>query len=59
MPLRKTTNRIRGTTSQIEQAARQLRQNLTPAEAYLWEALKNKQLGGFRFRCQHPIGRLF
>jgi very-short-patch-repair endonuclease len=57
MPLRKTTDRIRGTTPQIEKFARQLRQKLTPAEAYLWEALRNKQLGGLRFRCQHPVGR--
>ena len=48
--------RIRGTTPEIEQAARQLRQNLTPAEALLWSALKNKQLEGLRFRCQHPVG---
>ena len=48
--------RIRGTTPEIEQAARRLRKNLTPAEANLWQALRNKQLAGLRFRCQHPIG---
>ncbi|MDJ0536807.1 MAG: DUF559 domain-containing protein [Xenococcaceae cyanobacterium MO_207.B15] len=30
--------------------------NLTPAETILWEALRNKQLEGLRFRCQHPVG---
>ena len=49
-------NRIRGTTPEIEAAARRLRNNLTPAEALLWSALRNKQLEGLRFRCQHPVG---
>ena len=48
--------RIRGTTPEVEQAARRLRKNLTPAEAQLWSALRNKQLEGLRFRCQHPVG---
>ena len=52
----KNSYRIRGTTQEIEQAARKLRKNLTPAEACLWEALRNKQLEGLRFRCQHPVG---
>ena len=49
--------RIRGTTQEIEQAARRLRQNLTPAEAQLWNALRRRQLAGLKFRCQHPVGR--
>lgn len=49
-------HRIRGSTPEIEQAARKLRKNLTPAEALLWTALRNKQLEGLRFRCQHPVG---
>ena len=53
----KTTSRIRGTTPEIESAARQLRQQLTPAETRLWEAIRNRQLNGWRFRCQHPVGR--
>ena len=52
----KNNYRIRGTTPETEQAARKLRNNLTPAEALLWSALRNKQLEGFRFRCQHPVG---
>lgn len=53
----KDSPRIRGTTQQTEQAARQLRQHLTPAEAYLWNALRHRQLAGLKFRCQHPVGR--
>lgn len=53
----KDSLRIRGTTQEIEQAARHLRQNLTPAEAQLWNALRRRQLAGLKFRCQHPVGR--
>ncbi len=58
--LDKTTSRIRGTTPEIEAAARRLRTNLTQAEQILWQALKGKQLNGLRdlpsvlerIRCQ-------
>ena len=33
-----------------------LRNNLTPAEAFLWKQLKNSQLEGRKFRRQHSIG---
>ncbi len=52
----KTTPRIRGTTPEIEAAARCLRRNMTPAEKKLWEALKGKKLSGLKFRAQHPVG---
>ena len=35
--------------------AKSLRNNETKAEILLWEKLKNNQLGGFKFRRQHPI----
>jgi very-short-patch-repair endonuclease len=35
---------------------KQLRNNLTPAEAELWKHLKNGQLDGRKFRRQHGIG---
>jgi very-short-patch-repair endonuclease len=38
-------------------AARALRQSMTDAEQLLWHCLRRKQLGGFRFRRQHPIER--
>jgi very-short-patch-repair endonuclease len=49
------SQRIRGTTPSIIAAARQLRQDPTPAEQQLWQALKNRQLKGWKFRSQHPI----
>jgi very-short-patch-repair endonuclease len=33
-----------------------LRKNLTDAEARLWARLRFKQIDGFRFRRQQPIG---
>jgi very-short-patch-repair endonuclease len=36
--------------------ARSLRKQVAPTEALLWKALRNRALGGFKFRRQHPIG---
>lgn len=36
--------------------ARELRQKQTPAEALLWQLLRNRQLLGFKFRRQHQFG---
>ena len=35
--------------------AKQLRKSMTKAELLLWKRLNNNQLGGIRFRRQHPI----
>ncbi|MGA9350824.1 MAG: endonuclease domain-containing protein [Anaerolineae bacterium] len=47
--------RIR-TSAQIQQRACELRQQMTPAEKLLWSRLRNRQLGGLKFRRQHPLG---
>ena len=36
--------------------ARDLRSNATEAERLLWRHLRRRQLNGFKFRRQHPIG---
>lgn len=36
--------------------ARNLRHTSTPPEQLLWTALRNGQIGGLKFRRQHPIG---
>jgi very-short-patch-repair endonuclease len=36
--------------------ARELRKTPTDAETRLWSRLRRRQLGGFRFRRQQPIG---
>src|SRR5689334_12864057 len=37
--------------------SRLLRKNDTKAEHRLWQELRNRQLSGWKFRRQHPIGR--
>ena len=39
--------------------ARELRRNETEAEKKLWTRLRNRHLGGFKFRRQFPIGPFF
>ena len=41
----------------ILQYARELRHNQTDAEKLLWSILRNRRLGDFKFRRQHPLGR--
>jgi len=36
--------------------ALQLRRNMTDAERKLWAALRDRRLGGIKFRRQHPLG---
>jgi very-short-patch-repair endonuclease len=38
------------------QRRRTLRRNATDAEAVLWYELRNRQIGGFKFRRRHPCG---
>ena len=37
--------------------ARNLRKNMTTPEQQLWEALRKRQLNGYRFRRQTVLGR--
>jgi very-short-patch-repair endonuclease len=37
-------------------AARRLRQEATPAERVLWEAMRGRRLDGLKFRRQYAIG---
>ncbi len=38
-----------------DQRARDLRKHQTEAEKLLWSRMRNRQLGGFKFRRQHPV----
>jgi very-short-patch-repair endonuclease len=44
------------TSPETRQRARELRKSSTPAEQKLWQALRNRILGDYKFRRQHPIG---
>ncbi len=43
-------------TKHMIDRARSLRRDGTPPEELLWLALRNSQIGGMKFRRQHPIG---
>ncbi len=49
------TRRIR-TSAAVQQRAKELRQQMTPAEKALWQRLRAKRLNGLKFRRQHPLG---
>ena len=50
------THTDRAVYRDIQERARLMRRNPTPAENILWQRLRQKQVGGFYFRRQHPIG---
>lgn len=45
--------------TQQTQRARALRKNATDAERLLWQYLRNRQIGGYKYRRQHPISGYF
>jgi very-short-patch-repair endonuclease len=47
---------VTGYTGQTLARAQRLRRDLTDAERKLWSLLRNRQLGGAKFRRQQPIG---
>ena len=53
--MERTNQRIR-TSASVQQRARELRQEMTPAEYLLWTRLRNQKLAGLKFRRQHPVG---
>ena len=42
--------------TKLKPRARKMRKEPTYAESVLWEKLRRKQIGGFKFRRQQPIG---
>jgi very-short-patch-repair endonuclease len=40
----------------VRDNARILRKNLTDAERHLWRHIRLRQIGGHKFRRQHPMG---
>ncbi|PHS23979.1 MAG: hypothetical protein COA84_10210 [Robiginitomaculum sp.] len=47
---------MRETENRSRKYAKQLRRSLTNAEVFLWSRLRKKQLNGYGFRRQHPVG---
>ncbi len=50
---------VRGKNEKRAERARLLRRALTPAEFALWTRIRDRQLGGFKFVRQEPIGRYY
>ncbi|HEX6611693.1 MAG TPA: DUF559 domain-containing protein [Hyphomicrobiaceae bacterium] len=50
---------MRGSQPWLSNRARVLRDTQTSAEERLWSHLRNRQLGGFKFVRQLPIGQAF
>ena len=48
-------NMWKGASPQIFSNAKKLRENQTEAEEKLWLAVKDNQIGGYKFRRQHPL----
>lgn len=47
---------MRETSRKTIKRARALRKNMTKAEVLLWQQLRRRQMGGFKFRRQMPVG---
>jgi very-short-patch-repair endonuclease len=50
--------RVRNTTAELTELAREKRKELTPAEAILWAVLRRRQVADLRFRSQHAMGTI-
>jgi very-short-patch-repair endonuclease len=50
---------MRGPEKEKTERARQLRRDSTAAESKLWSFLRGRQLDGFKFNRQEPIGPYF
>jgi very-short-patch-repair endonuclease len=50
-------DRVRHTSIALEQRAREMRREATPAEQVLWDSVRAGRLDGLKFRRQHPVGR--
>jgi very-short-patch-repair endonuclease len=53
--LRSMINQVESLPAELLAFARELRQRHTDAEKLLWALLRNRGLGGFKFRRQHPV----
>ncbi len=50
------SNKRKRVSPKTRKYARELRRELTPIEAILWQRLRSRRLAGLKFRRQHPIG---
>ncbi len=55
--MRELPHRRWRSSAALQSCARELRRALTPAEQQRWHHLRSRQLAGYGFRRQHPVGR--
>jgi very-short-patch-repair endonuclease len=55
----KREKRVIDSPETLQEKARWLRKNQTPAEKMLWQHLRNRKLNGHKFRRQHPLQQGF
>jgi very-short-patch-repair endonuclease len=48
-----------GASTKAYKTARNLRESQTKAETVLWHILRNRKVGKYKFRRQHPVGPFF
>ena len=53
------TSPLSRSRERVRVRARALRKSSPDAEREIWNALRNRQLEGYKFRRQHPVGRYF
>ena len=56
MEIETMSNEWKRVSPKTRKRARELRRELTPIEAILWQRLRSRRLAGLKFRRQHPIG---
>ena len=54
-----TASPLSRSRERVRVRARELRRVSPDAERALWQHLRDRRLGGFKFRRQHPVGRYF
>jgi len=52
-----STGEMTAVPGYVYELCREARQTQTEAESQLWEILRDRRLGGWKFRRQHPLGR--
>ncbi|MFV0678837.1 endonuclease domain-containing protein [Ottowia sp.] len=59
MTVERASDSLSRARERVRVRASELRTNATEAESLLWHHLRDRRLGGFKFRRQRPIGPYF
>ena len=59
MPAAARSSPLSRVRERVRVRARELRRDAPGAEQVIWQRLRNRQVGGWKFRRQHPVGNYF